>query len=228
MKREITIDEVTPIKTRRIGRFRTSLNSGDDLMFAGNVRRFIKDLRAFKPRFYTTLILDYLTVQKEMDEKSDKQNGGWVRANDIRKKLVGPEVIPNSSTFYHLLGDLVDAALIERRSGQRVHGQRGGCPAYYRVTRSIRDEWYMAPMDILAEYYVACGITEKAFAEATHMEYHLDENTPDERICELHESLRDLAIMDIAGKSEMKRLRHLAKRKMDRRHKEKEQKTSAT
>jgi hypothetical protein len=128
-----------------------SFKSPTELFAAGNLQRFLKTRRHPKTRFYVALLLLSLSDVKKIDTTSD----GWVSATDMRKTLIAADRIPNLSTFYNLIGDLHDAALIEKRTGKKTTLTYGCPPAHYRVPVIYKMSWFTIPADILADHYVA-------------------------------------------------------------------------
>jgi len=58
-------------------------------------------------------------------------NLGWVRSKEFRDAFV-PEKIPNASSFYNLLTDMVAFGLVEREYKDSGSKKRGRPPVYYR------------------------------------------------------------------------------------------------
>lgn len=122
-----------------------------ELFIAGNLHRFLKTRRLAQTRFYIGLLLLTLSDARQFDSQDD----GWVLSTDLRNELVTEDKIPNTSTFYKLLGDLQAAKLIEKRIGKKRLPILGGPPIYFRVPVVYQLRWFVIPADIITDYYIA-------------------------------------------------------------------------
>ena len=99
------------------------------------VELFLKSRKNDTTRGYTQAIIKCLSdrFDNEYYEQSmNLENAGWVRAKDLIEMVM---IIPNESTFYHLLKDLEEANLIEKKSEYKpgLTVEPGKKPVYYRV-----------------------------------------------------------------------------------------------
>jgi hypothetical protein len=129
----------------------SSFKTIDELIIAGDLRRFLKTRRLAQTRFYIGLFLLFLSDARQLES----QNEGWVLSKDLRNELVAEDKIPNTSTFYKLIGDLHAAKLIEKRIGKKRQSILGGPPIYCRVPVVYQLRWFIIPEEILADYYIA-------------------------------------------------------------------------
>jgi hypothetical protein len=117
-----------------------------EVAIAGKIQLFLKTRRRTATRRYVRRLLTYLSDKRATDTMTD----GWVLALDMRKDLVKSDIIPNTSTFYKLVTDLENAALIEKRVGKKIPSIAGGPVVYYRVPRVYPEGWFVTPEEMIA------------------------------------------------------------------------------
>lgn len=83
-------------------------------------QKYFDNRRNAATRKYLLIILKYL------EERQD-----WVNVRNIVQELI-PDLIPNESTFFRLIGDLSSSNLILRREDTDYKG-RGKAPVYYKI-----------------------------------------------------------------------------------------------
>jgi len=123
----------------------------DPHTYAGQQRvyldKFLKTRKSEETRAYAQTILAYLTERMSADTQ------GWVRSRDLVNDLVSTKKIPNASTFYKLLSDLVDANLVEPKTGEKEKPGPGPLPKYYRATIAFLPELFMTREELLEKNY---------------------------------------------------------------------------
>jgi hypothetical protein len=110
------------------------------------LEKFLKTRKSKDTKEYVRIILGYLT------EKMGVETQGWVRSRDLVNELVSANKIPNTSTFYKLLSDLVDAHLVEPRTGEKEEPGPGPLPKYYRASIAFPIIFFMTREELLEEY----------------------------------------------------------------------------
>jgi predicted transcriptional regulator len=96
------------------------------LLCEKRVQKFLNSRKREDTVDYTRILMKCL-----IEERAKHIDNGWVRMKTLINELV-PTLIPNQTTFYRLLSDLLKTGLIERRE-DRESKERGRKPVFYRV-----------------------------------------------------------------------------------------------
>jgi len=105
------------------------------------LQKFLKSRKSEETKKYVQIIMNYLSEQRG---EQNKKISRWVQSRDFIVAMVDSGKIPNSSTFYKLLKDLVDAGLIERKKGLNKKSKPGRPPVFYRVPVYYPSIWFMS------------------------------------------------------------------------------------
>jgi hypothetical protein len=102
--------------------------SESDTEIQNYLNLFLKSRKSEKTREYSNIIINYLK-----SIRNDK-NQGWIQSKDLKEAMVQPDKIPNASSFFNLIEDMVSFKLIERRARKKGWNKRGKTPVFYRMT----------------------------------------------------------------------------------------------
>jgi hypothetical protein len=159
------------------------------------VELFLKSRKNDETRDYTRGIIAYLSDQFDQDFKKsgDLETAGWVRTKDLIKKVT---IIPNQSTFFQLLKNLVEAKMIEKKSEYipKLATKPGKKPVYYRVP-------YVYNKEMLRTFQTKESLVEElneAYAKIVDIGYRLEAATQLLRQCHDKKYDSEKAIMQLA------------------------------
>jgi len=159
------------------------------------VELFLKSRKNDETRDYTRGIIYYLSDQFDQDFKKsgDFETAGWVRTKDLIEKVT---IIPNESTFYQLLKNLVEAKMIEKKSEYppELTVEPGKKPVYYRVPHFYTQE-------MLRTFQTKESLVQElneAYAKIVDIGYRLEAATQLLRQCHDKKYDPEKAIMQLA------------------------------
>lgn len=112
------------------------------------LQKFLKSRKSEETKKYVQIIISYLSEQRG---EHNKKIPRWVQSRDFIVAMVDGGKIPNGSTFYKLLKDLVDAGLIERKKGLNKTPKPGRPPVFYRVPVYYPRIWFLSRDELIKD-----------------------------------------------------------------------------